>query len=139
MDTVSVIRLTPPRATGHLPKETTFTTRTRCSNGTNLKFTACTAGQTIQFFANAVEYVLSNFSLGLEPSMMAMLLKNTNKFVDANTDWSVSTRAAMVRLAFWNLIFSWRNLNHVVAAGPKTADQVGHEESASYTWIDTAL
>lgn len=36
------------------PKETTFTTRTLCCNGTNLKFTACTAGHNIQFLVKAV-------------------------------------------------------------------------------------
>lgn len=87
-------------AADHSPNETTFTTKTRCSKGTNLKFTACTAGQTIQFFVNAFVYVLSIFSLGLDPSMMAMLFKNTNRLVGANTHWSVSTRAAIVRLAF---------------------------------------
>lgn len=37
-----------------LPNETTFTTKTLCSNGTNLKFVNCTAGHNIQFFCSAV-------------------------------------------------------------------------------------
>lgn len=103
------------------PKDTRFTTRTLCSSGTNLKFTNCTPGQTIQFFAKAVPYALFNLSVGLEPSMIAILLKKTNMCVVANTHWSVRTRATIVRFSLRKVIFCWRNLYQIVAAGPKTA------------------
>ena len=45
--------------------------------------------------------------------------------VGAKMHWSASTRAAMVRLALRSWIFSWRNLNQVVAAGPNMAVEHG--------------
>lgn len=68
-----------------LPNATMFTTMTRCSSGTSVKFAACTQGHTIQFLVKAVLYVLSSLSFGLVPSMIAMELKKQNRFVDANT------------------------------------------------------
>lgn len=107
-----------------LPRETTLTTNTLCSSGTNLKLIACTHGQTIQFFCSAVGYVLSSLSLGLVPSIIAILLRKTKRFVDAKTVWSVRTRAAMVVFGFLRTILFWRILNQVVAAGPKTAEEI---------------
>jgi hypothetical protein len=46
---------------------------------------ACTHGHTIQFFCSAVVYVLANLSLGLDPSIMAILLRKTKRFVEAKT------------------------------------------------------
>lgn len=80
---------------------------------------ACTNGHTIQFLLNAFQYVLSSLSLGLEPSMIAMDDRKTKRFVDAKTIWSVATRAAISRFLFGRTILVWRNLNQVVAAGPK--------------------
>lgn len=59
--------------------------------------------------------------MGLVPSKIAILLRNTNRFVEAKTHWSVRTRAAMVALGERKLILRWRNANQVVAAGPKMA------------------
>lgn len=111
-----------PRESHNIPNDTTLTTKTLCSSGTNLKLIACTHGQTIQFFCSAVVYVLANLSFGLVPSMMAMLLRKTKRFVDAKTTWSVRTRAAIVVLGFLSTILCCRNLNQVVATGPKTAE-----------------
>lgn len=121
------------------PKETRFTTRTLCSSGTNLKFTNCTPGQTIQFFAKAVPYALFNLSVGLEPSMIAILLKKTNMCVVANTHWSARTRATIVRFSFRKVIFCWRNLYQTVAAGPKTAMRGRWIVSDSYSLPQTSL
>jgi hypothetical protein len=49
----------------------------------NRKLISCTKGHTIQFFVRAVVYVFSNFSEGLEPSIIAMELKNMKRFVGA--------------------------------------------------------
>ena len=104
------------------PKLTTFTTKTRCSNGTNRKFTACTAGHTIQFFFSASQYVPRSFSPGSLPSISAMEDKKQKRLVEAKTVWSVRTRAPMVRFGeAGKLIRRARRENQVVAAGPKTA------------------
>lgn len=49
-----------------------------------------------------------------------MLLRKTAMKVGAKTPWSRATRASMVLLGEdGKLTFRWRNLNQVVAAGPK--------------------
>jgi len=53
--------------------------------------------------------------------MMAMLLKNTNKLVLAKSVWSQATLAAISRFLLGRTILFCRNLNQVVAAGPKMA------------------
>lgn len=50
-----------------------------------MKLMACTAGQSIQFFCSAGQYALSSLSLGLVPSMIAMLLRKQNRLVEAKT------------------------------------------------------
>jgi len=53
--------------------------------------------------------------------MMAMLLRKTNKLVLAKSVWSQATLAAISRFLFGRTILFCRNLNQVVAAGPKIA------------------
>lgn len=53
---------------------------------------------------------------------MAMLLRNMKRFVGAKKTWSVKTRAAVVVLGFFRTTLCCRNLNQVVAMGPKTAE-----------------
>lgn len=69
-----------------------------------MKFTNCAPGQIIQFFANAVLYVLLNLSVGFELSMIAILLKKTNMCVVA-THWSGRTGATIVRFSSGKVIF----------------------------------
>lgn len=99
----------------------TLTTKTRWWSGTSLKLIACTNGQTIQFFCSAFAYVLSSLSFGLVPSIIAMLLRKTKRLVLAKIVWSAATRATISKFLFFNTILFCRNLNQVVAAGPKIA------------------
>lgn len=50
-----------------------------------------------------------------------MLLRKQNRFVLAKKSWSQPTRATISRFLFGRTTFCWRNLNQVVAAGPKIA------------------
>jgi hypothetical protein len=86
-----------------------------------LKFPICTHGQTIQFFVNALLYVLSSFFCGDVPSITAMVLRNTKRLQGAKMNWSRPTRATIVALGLRRFTLVERNLNQVVAAGPKIA------------------
>ncbi len=50
-----------------------------------------------------------------------MLERKQPRFTGANKPWSTTTRARISRFLFLRTIFSWRNWNQRVAAGPKMA------------------
>lgn len=108
----------------HLPKATTLTTKTLCSSGTILKFTACTHGHSKKLFVMPGTQAFLSLSVGLLPSKYAMLDKKHVMFMGAKMNWSQATRAAMVRFVVEAWTREARKPYHFVAAGPKMAVDV---------------
>lgn len=107
-----------------------FTTSTLCSSGTIAKLTPCTHGHSIRLVLYAVQKLDRSFSLGSFPSMMDIEDRNKHRCVGVNTIWSVHTLATKVALVLLKAMLFCRNLNQVVAAGPKTA--ISKEEVNSF-------